>query len=111
MDDDGYGRDWDYRVFSSMWTEPDVPESGRRHLTVHHVDYQHDALLGSHSHPLPGDVIYIDARPASPNGVETEAALLDAERIMQAFDKPALIKAEWQKFFDHSEAEHRRWRA
>jgi hypothetical protein len=89
-DDDGYGRHWEYRVFSSMWMEPDVPESGRRHLTVHGVDYQVGALS---DHPLPDDVIYIEAKPASPNGVEMEAALLDAERIMHAFNKPALIKA------------------
>jgi hypothetical protein len=34
---DDFGRLWDYRVFSEMWTEPDCPESGRRFLSVHRV--------------------------------------------------------------------------
>lgn len=115
-DDDGYGRYWDYRVFSSMWTEPDVWESGKRFLTVHRVDYvshiRGRALLGTHDYPIaPDDLIHIEAEPASPEGCGMEAALLDAERIMRAFDKPALIKAEWQGHFDHSEKQHRKWEA
>jgi hypothetical protein len=98
-DGDGYGRSWSYRVFSSPYTEPDVPETGRRYLSVHLVSWTRRPL----DYPLHEDVFYIDARPASPCGVTLEAALLDAERVLRAFDQPALIKAEWQRFFDHSE--------
>ena len=103
MELDGYGRSWSYRVFSELWTEPDVPETGRRYLTVHRVDWRH----GAPDYPLPEDVIYIEHKPASPCGVTLEVALLDAERILHAFDKPALIKAEWRRFFDFSEKQHR----
>ena len=65
--DDGYGRRWDYRAFSQMWTEPDVAESGRRYLTVHRVDYSFQGLLGTHDHPIaPDDLLMIDAERASP---------------------------------------------
>lgn len=106
--DDGYGKVWEYRVFSEMWTEPDVPESGKRHLTVHSVCYNVPlSFLGTRDYPLHDDVIYIEAEPASPEGVGLEATLQDAERIMKAFDRPVMIRAEWQKFFDHSEEQNR----
>jgi hypothetical protein len=105
-DDDGYGRHWDYRVFSQMWTEPDVAETGKRCLTVHLVIWA--SRRQPCDYPLPDDIDDIKFEPASPEGIGLEATLLDYERIGKAFDKPTLIKAEWQEFFDHSEQEHRR---
>jgi hypothetical protein len=32
--DDGYGRHWSYRVFSTLYTEPDVPRHDLRHLSL-----------------------------------------------------------------------------
>jgi hypothetical protein len=49
-------------VLSGMWTEPDLWERGRLYLTVHQVYWRED-------------VLYIDARPASPCDVTLEAAL------------------------------------
>ncbi len=110
-DDDGrYGRDWGYRVFSAPWTCPDDWNVGHRYLTVHRVDYVHGRgvqMQGTHDHPLPGDFFYIEAEPASPSGIGMEEYLLDLERIMQASDKPTLIKAEFQRYFDHSEKTNR----
>jgi hypothetical protein len=81
-DGDEYGQRWSYRVFSEMNTEPDTAETGRRYLTVHHVDWCYRPV----EWPLEEDVIYVEACPASPSGVGQEVALLDAERILQAFE-------------------------
>jgi hypothetical protein len=53
-------------------------------------------------YPLEDDVSYIDPQPAGPYGVTHEATIRDAD-ILRAFDRPTLIRAEWQRFFDHSE--------
>jgi hypothetical protein len=102
-DDDGYGRHWDYRVFSQQWTCPDDWNVGQRYLTVHHVDYNNRYWMGTHDYPLEGDIIYIDHEPAAPKGIGMAEAMQDAERIMKAYDMPVMIMAEWQSFFDHSE--------
>ena len=107
-DDDGYGRTWEYRVFSSLNTEPDCPDTGQRHLTVHVVSW---ITRPPPDYPLHDDVADIEHRPATPGGVGAEALMQDAERILRACDKPAMIKAEWQSFFDHSKRSHREWTA
>jgi hypothetical protein len=94
IDDDGYDRRWSYRAFSSIWTERDVPETGQRLLAVHRVDWH-----CPRDWPLEGDVIFIEDRQATPCDVGLEAAIL---AMPSEFDKPAMIKAEWQGFFDHS---------
>ena len=95
VDDDGYGRAWSYRVFSVLNTEPDTPHTGHRFLTVHVV---HWVERPPPDYPVPGDVFAIDAQPATPSGELLEDAILDVERIRDAFDKPALIMAEWSRF-------------
>lgn len=106
-EDDKYGKLWDYRVFSQQWTCPDDWNVGQRYLTVHHVTYLPPGkMFGTMIYPLPDDLIYIEAEPASPDGVGLEEAVLDGERIMEAFDKPVLIKAEFQKLFDWSEKQN-----
>jgi hypothetical protein len=99
VSDDGYGRNWSYRLFSQTYTEPDVPETGKRYLTAHRVDWRRRP---PRDWPLEDDVVFIEDTPAAAGGVELEAWLLDAERILQAADKPTLIRSEWRRFFDHS---------
>lgn len=92
-----------YRVFSMLNTEPGCHDTGRRYLTVHEVTWRY----GPVEWPIEDDVLYIEACPASPNGVGLEAALEDLERIAQAFEHPVMIRSEWQRYFDHSEKTNR----
>jgi hypothetical protein len=106
--DDGFDRRWDYRVFSEQWTCPDDWNRGQRYLTIHHVDYNNYRCFdGTHDYPLDHDLLYIEAEPASPSGIGMEEIMLDADRIQKAFDHPVMIKAEWQRYFDHSEQQNR----
>ena len=100
--DDRFERDWDYRVFSQPHTNPDDWNIGHRYLSVHLVDYARHRW-GKRERPIPGDLEFIHAEPASPGGIGMEEYILDLERIAKAHDKPTLIKAEFQDLFDHSE--------
>jgi hypothetical protein len=96
-DDDGYGRAWEYRVFSQLDTEPDAPNSGGRYLTIRIV---WPSFAGGHRclplYPTPDDVAVIDHKPHTPSGASSEELMLDIERMIKACDKPALILAEWK---------------
>jgi hypothetical protein len=63
VSDDGYGRN----VFSQTYTEPDVPETGKRYLTAHRVDWRRRP---PRDWPLEDDVVFIEDTPAAAGGVE-----------------------------------------
>jgi hypothetical protein len=60
QEDDGYERAWGYRVFSQLNTEPDVPESGRRYLTVRKVWPRNEPRGHLPDYPTPDDIAAID---------------------------------------------------
>jgi hypothetical protein len=92
-ENDNYGRGWTYRLFSELWTEPDVPESGKRHLTIRRVYWSEFRPV---SHPIPEDVFAIDHEEAVPEGHTTEEIEVDLERMRKALDEPVMILAEWR---------------
>jgi hypothetical protein len=94
-EDDGYGKTWTYRVFSQLWDEPDVPESGRRYLSILKV-WPRDRRGYLPDYPTPDDIAVIDSEDVSLGGHSIEQILLQIERINQALNKPALILAEWR---------------
>lgn len=92
-DDDGYGRAWEYRVFSQLDTEPDAVNSGGRYLTIRRVLAVRRPLP---DHPVPDEIAGIDQKPYTPEGASIAELLLDLERMIKACDRPALILAEWK---------------
>jgi hypothetical protein len=100
-DDDGYGRYWDYRVFSTLETEPDSPYAGRRRLEIHVVQYTGRPKL----YPQRDDICAIHHEEQTPGGNTIEELQLDLHRMLEAADKPALILAEWIGYLDQPAAE------
>ena len=94
MTGDGYGRHWDYRVFSELDTEPDAPNSGRRRLHLRMVWY----VSMSEDYPTPADVFAIAHERAEPSGETIEALLIDLARMTAALDRPSLVLAEWRGY-------------
>lgn len=88
--DDGYGRRWEYRVFSELNECPE--RSNDRILHIRSVWFRRRPV----DYPLPDeDILAIDLEEAQPNGETMEELLLDLERMQRACDKPSLILAEW----------------
>jgi hypothetical protein len=95
-EDDDYGRRWDYRVFSTLDTEPGSSNEGHRQLAIHAVIYTGRPV----NYPGRDDISYIDHEQPTPEGATVEELQLDLSRMLQATDKPALIMAEWLGYLD-----------
>jgi hypothetical protein len=95
----GYGTDWEYRVFSQIWTEPDVPESGRQYLTIRKVWPPLKCKLPDY--PVPGDISMVGDKEEFPSGFSNEELLITLKRMRSALDKPVLCLAEWQRQVAH----------
>jgi hypothetical protein len=95
QENEGYGDSWEYRVFSQIWLEPDVAESGRRYLTIRKVwpARFHRRLP---DYPVDHEISVIGENEETVTGFSIAEMELTVERMRQAFDKPALILAEWQ---------------
>jgi len=89
--DDGYGRNWEYRVVSQLNSCPDDPIEQRRLLTLRRVFWMSRPRFS----PVPGEIEAIEAEDAAPEAHSIAELEVELERMRRALDKPALILAEW----------------
>jgi hypothetical protein len=86
----GYGRHYEYRVFSMRNDCPDE-NTGRRVLFTRMVWYNHGAV----DYPTREEIFSIDGEEREPEGATIEELTLKLERRLLALNKPVLIFAEW----------------